>query len=629
MNFSDLIDISSKHVSKKPEKLLKRRDNAQPNKLPTAKPAAHPQRFKHQAEGIQQGFSRVKQPNTVTKRVTLPPLVLKSAAVNPPKLPQQLDAVLPQIRKSRPKTPHHGGLQQQEREQSGQVFAKESLEDSKQKADKGRSSDGRLAMSTAYVLKTYRKHLTVFEREEIKDYTQVWYLGMNAKKIQGSRSFPRNSGYDDEDGYYRMVLKDHLAYRFEVLELIGEGTYGQVLKCRDHKTMEIVALKVIRNQDSFHHEAVAEVEILDALRKMDKNNTANILHMKEHFYFRSHLCISFELMGKDLHEKIKESNFKGFGISEVRRYATDLLNCLQMLKEEGVIHCDLKPENILLSNKDHEPVKVIDFGASSFEHDKAYPCVQTLFYMSPEVLLGKDYSAAVDMWSFGCILAELCMGSRLFPGTDMENQLYCIMEVLGIPPKEFLRTAPKMDKYFDSKGMPRNHVNSFSLAELLNTKDANFLDFLQRCLKYDPEKRMTPEEALQHPWIKEQHHHLAKTCAASRPAARSAATALFSGKEGSLLKREKMPAVRLQPIGERVITSKVGNRRAVWWHCADGLVNGAWTGGTFTLVFVIPPGVTAFHGVFQLLPTTCSGFPSSQQRATLQPPSAPPTPPDL
>uniref|UniRef100_UPI003AAF943D dual specificity tyrosine-phosphorylation-regulated kinase 4-like n=1 Tax=Centroberyx gerrardi TaxID=166262 RepID=UPI003AAF943D len=590
MNFPDLIDISSKDVSKKPEKLLKRRDNAQPNKLPTGKPAAHPQWFKHQAEGIQQGFSRVKQPNTVTKRGTLPPLELKSAAVNPPKRPQQLDAVLPQIRKSRPKTPHHGGLLQQEREQSGQVFAKESLEDSKQKqkADKGRSFDGRLAMSAAYVLKACRKHLTEFEREEIKNYTQVWYLGMNAKKIRGSRSFLRNSGYDDEDGYYRMVMKDHLAYRFEVLELIGEGTFGQVLKCRDHKTMEIVALKVIRNQDSFHREALAEVKILDALRKVDKNNTANILHMKEHFYFRSHLCISFELLGKDLHEKIKENNVKGFSISQVRRYATDLLNCLQMLKKEGVIHCDLKPENILLSNKDHEQVKVIDFGASSFEYDKVYPCVQTLFYMSPEVLLGKDYSAAVDMWSLGCILAELHMGSRLFPGTDRENQLYCIMEVLGIPPKEFLRTAPKMDRFFDSKGMPRNHVNSFSLAELLNTKDVNFLDFIQRCLKYDPEKRMTPEEAMQHPWIKEQHHHLArpKTCAASRPATRSAATALFSGKEGSLLKREKMPAVRLQPIGERAITSK-------------------------------------------LLPTTCSGFPSSQQRATLQPPSAPPTPPDL
>ncbi|XP_071376431.1 dual specificity tyrosine-phosphorylation-regulated kinase 4-like [Centroberyx affinis] len=561
MDFSDLIETSRKEISKKPEKLLKRRNNAlQPNKLPTGKPEAQPQRFKLQAEGIQQGFSRDKRltfkVNTDTEKGTLPLLEPNSVAVKAPRRPQQLDTVLPQICKSQQKTPHHGGRLQQERTQSGRGFVKESSDSrQKQKTDTERPFDGRQAMSPAYVLKTCRKHLTEFEREEIRDYTQVWYLGMNAKKIRGSKSFPRNSGYDTEEGYYRMVVKDHFAYRFEVLEEIGEGTFGQVLKCRDHKTMELVALKVIRNQYSFHREAMAEVEILDALRKKDTNNTANILHMKEYFHFRNHLCISFELLGKDLLEKMRENNFQGFSMSRVRRYAVDLLNCLQMLKKERVIHCDLKPENILLSNEDHEQVKVIDFGASCFEHSKTYPCVQTLFFMSPEVLLGKDYSTAIDMWSLGCILAELHTGKPLFPGIDMENQLYCIMEVLGIPPQKVLQTAPKKKQFFDSNGIPKNFVNkdqpnTFSLAKLLNTKDANFLDFIQRCLEYDPEKRMTPEEAMQHAWI--QHHHKArpKTCVAHKT--RSVATALFSSKEGSLLRREKMPAVRLQPIGERV-----------------------------------------------------------------------------
>ena len=95
--------------------------------------------------------------------------------------------------------------------------------------------------------------LTDYEKGEILDYKQIYFLGLNAKKIKGSPLQAHNFGYDDERGDYKVVLKDHIGYRFEVLEFLGKGSFGQALKCLDHKTNEIVAVKLIRNKKRFQH----------------------------------------------------------------------------------------------------------------------------------------------------------------------------------------------------------------------------------------------------------------------------------------------------------------------------------------------------------------------------------------
>uniref|UniRef100_A0A8C7F4Y2 dual-specificity kinase n=1 Tax=Oncorhynchus kisutch TaxID=8019 RepID=A0A8C7F4Y2_ONCKI len=362
------------------------------------------------------------------------------------------------------------------------------------------------------VLKAFKDRLTEHEQEEVMDYSEVWYLGLDARKMKGSPSLPHNSGYDDESGGYLKVAHDHIGFRFEVLEVIGKGSFGQVLKCLDHKTTELVAIKVIRNKKRFHHQAMVELKILDALRRKDRDNQHNVIHMKEHFYFRNHLCISFELLGVNLYELLKKNHFQGFSQILVRRFAYSLLKCLQMLHKEKIIHCDLKPENILLSHKGQGNIKVIDFGSSCYEQQRVYTYIQSRFYRSPEVLLGHPYSMAIDMWSFGCILAELLTGFPLFPGESEMEQIACIMEVLGMPPTDFLSTATRKRQFFDSKGNPRNitnskgrkrRLNSKDLASALKTNDPLFLDFIKRCLTWDPKKRMTPDEAMQHEWIQE------------------------------------------------------------------------------------------------------------------------------
>ncbi|KAJ0069584.1 hypothetical protein NL108_010409, partial [Boleophthalmus pectinirostris] len=453
----------------------------------------------------------------------LEPPVVQVVVSNAKNQHQQTDSILPQI--SSKGTLNNFQTHMEERPKPAQQFAmrfgatldkvpvSRNNKIFSNKLEKEKAYEGlRLPMTPAEALKNFQERLTEFEQEEIMDYSEIWFLGLGAQKIEGSQGAPQNSGYDDEHGSYIRVLHDHIGYRFEVLEVIGKGSFGQVLKCLDHKNNELVAIKMIRNKKRFHHQALVELKILDVLKKKDKDNLHNVIHMKEYFYFRNHLCISFELLGVNLYELIKKNNFQGFSLALIRRFTHALLRCLQMLHKEKIIHCDLKPENILLSQRGPGNIKVVDFGSSCYEQQRVYTYIQSRFYRSPEVILGHPYSMAIDMWSLGCILAELYTGYPLFPGESEVEQIACIMEVLGMPPNDFVQSASRRRLFFDSKGNPRNITNSKGkkrrpgskeMSEALKTNDALFLDFIQRCLTWDPTKRMTPDEGLQHQWILE------------------------------------------------------------------------------------------------------------------------------
>ncbi|CAI2173313.1 12212_t:CDS:10, partial [Funneliformis geosporum] len=372
---------------------------------------------------------------------------------------------------------------------------------------------GTLPMSPQSALKAYAPYLSLYERSEILEYPNVYFVGPEAAKPPASPELTGcNYGFDDERGDYKIIPKDHLCYRYEVIDILGKGSFGQVLKCLDHKTGEYVAVKIIRNKKRFHCQALVEVKILECLNKWDPDDTHNIIHMNDHFYFRNHLCIAFELLSINLYEFIKSSNFQGFSLGLIKRFCVQLLNSLSLLQRHNIVHCDLKPENVLLKHPTKSSIKVIDFGSSCFENEKVYTYIQSRFYRSPEVILGMTYNMAIDMWSLGCILAELYTGYPLFPGENEQEQLACIMEVLGVPEKYLIEKSTRKKLFFDSNGNPRPVVsskgkrrrpNTKSLANVLKCQDQVFLDFIARCLDWDPEKRMKPDEGLMHEWITE------------------------------------------------------------------------------------------------------------------------------
>ncbi|PFH57621.1 hypothetical protein XA68_14784 [Ophiocordyceps unilateralis] len=354
--------------------------------------------------------------------------------------------------------------------------------------------------------------LNIYERGEIIDFEDIYFCGtQNANKVVGDvQSDAPNFGYDDDRGDYTIVPGDHLAYRYEIIDVLGKGSFGQVVRCIDHKHGALVAVKIIRNKKRFHQQALVEVNILQKLREWDPKNRHSMVSFTQHFYFRGHLCISTELLDMNLYEFIKAHAFRGFSLRIIRRFTKQILSSLILLKQRKVIHCDLKPENILLRHPLHSEIKVIDFGSSCFENEKVYTYIQSRFYRSPEVILGMTYGMPIDMWSVGCILAELYTGVPIFPGENEQEQLACIMEVFGPPEKHLIEKSTRRKLFFDSVGKPRLTVSSKgrrrrpsskTLQQVLKCDDEVFVDFLSRCLRWDPERRLKPEDAVRHEFI--------------------------------------------------------------------------------------------------------------------------------
>ena len=184
------------------------------------------------------------------------------------------------------------------------------------------------------------------------EFSHIYFVGNLAvrDKIQGLPHTPNNNGYDDERGDYKLQMGDHLEYRYEVLSLLGKGSFGQVVKCFDHKKDMLVALKMIRNKKRFHHQALVEVKILEHLMAVDKEHRSNIVRVHGYFYFRNHLCIAFEPLSINLYEFIKNNHFQGLSLGLIRRFAIQLLTSLAFLAQQRIIHCFPESDTRLLTD---------------------------------------------------------------------------------------------------------------------------------------------------------------------------------------------------------------------------------------------------------------------------------------
>eukprot|EP00299_Pterocystis_sp_00344_P015970 c7991_g1_i1.p1 GENE.c7991_g1_i1~~c7991_g1_i1.p1 ORF type:complete len:606 (-),score=79.98 c7991_g1_i1:1078-2895(-) len=333
---------------------------------------------------------------------------------------------------------------------------------------------------------------------------------------------------DDKHGDLVIHKGDILVDRFRLENLIGKGSFGQVVQAFDLKTQQYVAVKIIKGKKAFFQQAQTEIEILQHLNQKDPDDKFGVIRMKSHFIHKGHQCIVFELLSQNLYDIIRRTKYKGIKLSQVRVIGWQILRCLQFLSkpEVGVIHCDLKPENVLLCHQHTHAVKIIDFGSSCYKDKRMFSYIQSRFYRSPEVMLGLEYDDAIDCWSIGCILVELMTGEPLFGGLDAFDQMYRICLVLGIPPATMLEKSPKWSVYFnlDSQGRytlkpatnpASQDLRKKTLPEILGLDGSNppswfaekgcthaeleqFRDLIESLLIFDPSKRMKPTAALKH-----------------------------------------------------------------------------------------------------------------------------------
>ncbi|KAG7531296.1 hypothetical protein FFLO_04474 [Filobasidium floriforme] len=287
---------------------------------------------------------------------------------------------------------------------------------------------------------------------------------------------------------------------YSKLEKVGEGTYGVVYKARDIRTGQIVALKKIRleaEDEGVPSTAIREISLLKELSKDD-----NIVKLFDILHQDQKLYLVFEFVDMDLKKYMDTVGNAADGLSDlmVKKFTYQLIKGLYYCHAHRVLHRDLKPQNLLIDKEGN--LKLADFGLArafgiplrTYTHE-----VVTLWYRAPEVLLGsRHYSTAIDMWSVGCIFAEMAMRQPLFPGDSEIDEIFRIFRVLGTPNDEIWPGVSTLPDYKPS--FPK--WNAVDLERAVPTLDAQGIDLLARTLVYDPAHRISAKRALQHDYFK-------------------------------------------------------------------------------------------------------------------------------
>ncbi|XP_068168549.1 homeodomain-interacting protein kinase 3-like isoform X2 [Antennarius striatus] len=258
------------------------------------------------------------------------------------------------------------------------------------------------------------------------------------------------------DGDYQLVQHEILCSMknsYEVLEFLGRGTFGQVVKCWKRGTNEVVAVKILKNHPSYARQGQIEVEILARLSS-ENADEHNVVRALECFQHRTHTCLVFEMLEQNLYDFLKQNKFSPLPLKIIRPILQQVATALKKLKSLGLIHADLKPENIMLVDPARQPyrVKVIDFGSAS--HVSKAVCstyLQSRYYRAPEIILGLPFCEAIDMWSLGCVIAELFLGWPLYPGALEYDQIRYISQTQGLPAEHLLNKGTKTSRFFSKE----------------------------------------------------------------------------------------------------------------------------------------------------------------------------------
>uniref|UniRef100_A0A8C7TXN4 Serine/threonine-protein kinase PRP4 homolog n=1 Tax=Oncorhynchus mykiss TaxID=8022 RepID=A0A8C7TXN4_ONCMY len=309
--------------------------------------------------------------------------------------------------------------------------------------------------------------------------------------------------WTDAEGYYRLNIGEILDKRYSVYGYTGQGVFSNVIRARDvARASHEVAIKIIRNNELMQKTGLKELEFLKKLNNADLEDKFHCLRLFRHFYHKQHLCLVFEPLSMNLREVLKKyGKDVGLHIKAVRSYSQQLFLALKLLKRCNILHADIKPDNILV-NESKTILKLCDFGsASHVAENDITPYLVSRFYRAPEIIIGKPYDYGIDMWSVGCTLYELYTGKILFPGKTNNHMIKLAMDIKGkMPNKEKVTVISTINP---TKELLADMVGCQRLPEDQRKKVAQLKDLLDLTLMLDPAKRISINQALQHPYIQE------------------------------------------------------------------------------------------------------------------------------
>jgi dual-specificity kinase/CDC-like kinase len=353
--------------------------------------------------------------------------------------------------------------------------------------------------------------------------------------ISSKKEDSSTSSRDDTVGHFRGGPGTIIADRFKVVRDVGLGTFGRVVECLDLRRSrrsgrgegDYVAIKIVRDVRRYYDSALIEANIVEEVNRRGGRGVSHCAIMYDAFTWNSHFCMVFEDLGPSLYDFVKRHNYQPFPMICVRDFARQLLETLEFMHSFGLIHTDLKPENILLMNYREVPykwhgrtyivpestkVKIIDFGGATYDNEKKSSVVNTRQYRAPEVILGLGWSMPSDLWSAGCILAELYQGELLFATHDNQEHLALIERIVAPFPSRMLRRAKNsqlVSDVFNSNGrhrleavLPPESAAYVSKVRPLDSsirqEDGRFLNLLRMLLVISPDERATAQACVRH-----------------------------------------------------------------------------------------------------------------------------------
>eukprot|EP01084_Bolivina_argentea_P123466 218801_1 len=356
--------------------------------------------------------------------------------------------------------------------------------------------------------------------------------------------------WDDSEGYYVTVPGDIILGKYCVMGISGKGAYSSVLRVEENNgningKSEFV-IKIIRNNEFMKKQGIGEVNFLNEISECLNKNKIHIILLHNSFWYRNHLCLLFESMKCDLRHLLNNINvsFGGLSISAVYEYCKQLLSALVVLDELGIIHADIKPDNILVSS-DYRFVKLCDFGSSyKLSEVEISPTIGSRYYRAPEIMIGIKCKPSCDIWSLGCSLFEIYCSNFLFKGDDNNQMLLNIVSLCCFDKNILLQYKNGMfyNSHFNGNGdflenkfdsvaqfdiqiphklyLNNNHNKYNQKIKILYDKLQNnsnknitvklnynekiklnqFADLLSKMLNLNVNKRITPKQALKHPF---------------------------------------------------------------------------------------------------------------------------------
>lgn len=332
---------------------------------------------------------------------------------------------------------------------------------------------------TAYIVNTVRECLEE-STEEIKKALNEQLVEI--RKMLDGKKQGRESG-----------LEEHI-HGYEIGDFLGGGAHGVVYSAQNLNSGEVFALKEISLANNQITRSLArELSILFSV------DHPNIVRIEEAFYHSDKVYLIMEMVASDLGEYLEAR--RGFSLDDVKKWMKQIISAVAYLHSLNIIHRDLKPENILVSG---DVVKLADFGSARgwFNDVQLTPQVTTLHYRAPELLLGSQkYTSAVDIWSIGCIFAELVQRAPLFAktgedGVTEDDVLKRIFKTFGTPNEASWPGLTSLPKF--PKDMPIYAARDSDIIPGLDDAGHEFLKLFLCC---DPDKRIAAEDALSHPYL--------------------------------------------------------------------------------------------------------------------------------